>query len=1029
MATTIQIKGIVQGVGFRPHVWKLATGLGLTGFVRNDSDGVTIRIEEGDAERFIEELKSNPPPLSKITEIITFIEPRMNPPSPKASAGQATNEREEGFRIVESEEGAEKSVQISPDISICEDCLRELFDPADRRHGYPFINCVNCGPRYSIINALPYDRPNTSMAEFELCSDCAAEYADPADRRYHAQPVACPACGPKLWFYEKPYLARYGLSGPADSTFWTIHWKESIEAGKIVAVKGIGGFHLACDALNAEAVAELRRRKARENKPFALMVPDLDWVKQTCELSAAEEKLLTSRERPIVVLRIKKSTASGGINLQGLSRPEVAASHSRSLFRSAPVENIAPNLNTLGVMLPYTPMHHLMFDAVKRPLVMTSANYSSEPMIHTNEDALKTLNGLADEFLLHDRDIVNRCDDSVCAVYGGQTIILRPGRGMGPVSFPFSSIGRRDACDTDEQGRRDARDTVPQASRLPSFNPVLDVQQSRRKNLPHWTQERSTYFVTFRLSDSIAQSRISEYRELREKWQEYHQPPYSEQEQDQFDTLFSMRVNNWLDEGAGSCILHKPGVAKIVADALLHFNEQRYVLNEWVIMPNHVHVLVAPLPGYELASILHSWKSLSAHKINEHLDGNGSVWKQESYDHIVRDQEELNRIREYIRSNPRKAGVTALQGRRDACDTDEQGRRDACDMVPQASRLPCCVVGIGADMKNTFAVAHNGWITLSPYIGDLENPETQEILKTGVQRYLECFDLKPELIVHDLHPDYFSTHIAKQFSEVRKPVQHHHAHCIAAAVEHGIAGRAMGVAFDGTGYGSDGTIWGGEILEFDAQSFERKFHLRPFALPGGERAVKEPKRTLISVLSSFQCLEKIEADFPNLGKNVLTQIESGINCPMTSSMGRLFDAAAVLLGACETPTFDGEGPMRLEAMADLNEQGALPFAIHDGVIDWIPLFEELINRQSAIGNRQLSAQFHNTIVEIVFQCLEKLDGSLPVLFSGGVFQNRLLVEGIKKHPAFDEHRMFFSSYPNDSAIALGQAAFGLAALQ
>jgi hydrogenase maturation protein HypF len=755
MATVIQIKGIVQGVGFRPHVWKLATSLGLSGFVRNDADGVYIMIEGANADRFVEQLKAAPPPLSKITECIVTTDQDLL--------------CEDGFIIVRSEEGTARSVQISPDISICDDCLRELFDEKDRRYSYPFINCVNCGPRYSIIENLPYDRPNTSMAEFELCPDCAREYADPSDRRYHAQPVACPSCGPKLWFSNVD-----AVSSPRS---WHSQWVEFIDVGKIVAVKGIGGFHLACDALNEQAVAGLRRRKQRENKPFALMVPDLDWVKQTCELSDAEEQLLTSRERPIVLLKVKKT-------FQGL-------------------EHLAPNLGTLGVMLPYTPMHHLMFAATKRPLVMTSANYSSEPMIHTNEDALKKLSGLADAFLMHDRDIVNRCDDSVCAVYGGQTIILRPGRGMAPVSFPAPREGTR-----------------------PTDN----------------------------------------------------------------------------------C---RPG---------------------------------------------------------------------------------------------------APTGR--------------------------TVLGIGADMKNTFAVAHDGWITLSPYIGDLENPETQEILKASVQRYLDCYNLTPELLVHDLHPDYFSTHIARQFSNVWKTVQHHHAHCIAAAVEHGIEGRAIGIAFDGTGYGPDGTIWGGEILEFDSQSFDRKFHLRPFALPGGEKAVKEPKRTLVSILSHVDAVSSPRlADGWKRGEDTASTLKilrSGINCPVTSSMGRLFDAAAVLLGACEKPTFDGEGPMRLEAMADSDEQGTLPFEIMDGQIDWRPMFREMIKLLTSDlcpPTSVLSACFHNTIVEIIFECLQRMGSSTPVLFCGGVFQNRFLTERIKKHPAFDEQRMFFSSYPNDSAIGLGQAAFGLSALE
>ena len=408
-----------------------------------------------------------------------------------------------------------------------------------------------------------------------------------------------------------------------------------------------------------------------------------------------------------------------------------------------------------------------------------------------------------------------------------------------------------------------------------------------------------------------------------------------------------------------------------------------------------------------------------------------------------------------------------MQGRRDACDTEGQGRRDACDTVPQASRLPRCVLGIGADMKNTFAVAHDGWITLSPYIGDLENPETQDILKTSAQRYLDCYDLTPNLVVHDLHPDYFSTQIAKnrwvQASAFAKAtadrqlaVQHHHAHCIAAAVEHGIEDRAIGIAFDGTGYGSDGTIWGGEILEFDAQSFERRFHLRPFALPGGEKAVREPKRTLISILSQLELDHeaggtpaiRIAGVPPAEADRVLRILESGINCPMTSSMGRLFDAAAVLLGACENPTFDGEGPMRLEAMSDLDENGSFSFKIEGGQIDWRPMFKEMLNvgqgchsLRSLPRSREAShpsvesslsasaAKFHNTIIEMIFQCLEKNNGTLPVVFCGGVFQNRFLVEGIKKHPSFDAGRMFFSSYPNDSAIALGQAAIGMSNIE
>ncbi|MBT8042412.1 MAG: Sua5/YciO/YrdC/YwlC family protein, partial [Pontiella sp.] len=384
----------------------------------------------------------------------------------------------------------------------------------NRRFRYPFINCINCGPRFSIIENLPYDRPNTSMRAFSMCPACASEYADPADRRYHAQPIACPVCGPQMM--------------PEN---WEDVWVTSIRQGKIIAVKGIGGFHLACDALNPEAVARLRKRKGRESKPFALMVPNLDWVRTVCSVSLEEERLLTSRERPVVLLKLRK--------------------------RFETVEDIAPGLNTLGVMLPYSPMHEIMFDRFPNPVIMTSANYTSEPMIHLNEQAEKKLSGIADVFLMHNRPIVNRCDDPVCAVHERQTIVLRPGKGIAPVSMPV--------------------------------------------------------------------------------------------------------------------------------------------------------------------------------------------------------------------------------------DTDQ------------------CILAFGADMKNTFALAHHGQLTLHPYIGDLENPETQMILEDAVQRELDCFRIKPDRVVHDLHPDYFSTRIAHTFAEKHDipayGIQHHHAHLVGAE-----PGPAIGFAFDGTGYGADGSI-------------------------------------------------------------------------------------------------------------------------------------------------------------------------------------------------------------------------------
>lgn len=708
--TSIHITGIVQGVGFRPWVWKTATQLGLAGTVRNDFDGVRIELF-GDCARFLDVLEKDPPPLAKIDSI---------------GIAEIAFKPVDGFRILDSQSHGEALQRISPDIAMCDDCRRELFEPSDRRYRYPFINCVNCGPRFSIVESFPYDRPKTSMRNFAMCPRCAAEYSDPSTRRHHAQPIACPACGPRM--------------EPAN---WEAVWRASMEQGKIVAVKGIGGVHLACDALNPDAVSRLRRRKGRETKPFALMVPDLDWVKGVCTVSPAEERLLLSRERPIVLLKIN---------------------HAR---RASLPDAIAPGLNTLGVMLPYSPMHEIMFDIHPHPVVMTSANYSSEPMIHSNAAARNKLAGIADVFLMHDREIVNRCDDSVCT----ELVVVRSGRGLAPLSMPIAS--------------------------------------------------------------------------------------------------------------------------------------------------------------------------------------------------------------------------------------------------------EACILAVGADMKNSFALAHHGQVTLHPYIGDLEHPEAQEILVHSIDRELECFKVAPDLVVHDLHPDYFSTGIAQAFAKKRGlptlGVQHHHAHLAGAH-----SGKAIGFAFDGTGYGTDGAIWGGEVLLFEAATFERRFHLRPFALPGGDAAVRNPRRVLDALLYQA-CATKLDAS------PTVALLDSGINCPATSSMGRLFDAVAVLLGACEVSSFDAEAAMRLEALADERERGDLEFEIKDGEIDWRPLIRDLIEeRRKGIPSAILAARFHNTLAEIVYCCgkaLAKECGPLPWVFSGGVFQNRLLAERIKRVVG-NEFELVFSRFPNDSGIALGQVRIG-----
>jgi len=712
-ALHIHVTGIVQGVGFRPWVWKTARELNLKGTVRNGFDGVHIELF-GNTAPFLEKLRNEPPPLSKIDTIRTWgIEYRPV----------------EDFRILESDPSGEALQQVSPDISICDDCRRELFDPSDRRFRYPFINCVNCGPRFSIIENLPYDRSQTSMRDFEMCPDCAAEYNNPADRRYHAQPVACPVCGPTM--------------SPPD---WEMVWRKSMEEGRIVAVKGIGGFHLACDALNPAAVSALRERKRRESKPFALMVPDLEWVKTVCEISAEEERLLLSRERPIVLLKLKK--------------------------RFQTLEQIAPGLPTLGIMLPYSPMHEIMFKLFPHPVVMTSANYTSEPMIHTNEAAHRKLKGIADVFITHNRRIVNRCDDPVCTVYNGQTIVFRPGRGVAPLSMPLNS-------------------------------------------------DR-------------------------------------------------------------------------------------------------------------------------------------------------------------------------------------------------------CMLAFGADMKNTFALAHHGRVTLFPYIGDLENPETQQMLEQAVERELAFHHVAPEVVLHDLHPDYFSTRIACSFAERHGlpslGIQHHHAHSAGTYAE-----KAIGFAFDGTGLGTDGTIWGGDVLLYDAEGFERKYFLRPFALPGGDAAVRNPRRVLEAML--------YQIDPARLGASpTAAQLKANINCPVTSSMGRLFDAVSVLLGVCKKPTYDGEAAMRLEGAADPSEYGELAFGIKDGQIDWRPMIIDLLEKkEKGLGAAVLSARFHNTVAKMICaigQNMAEEYGNLPWVFSGGVFQNRLLVERIC-NVVGNEFELIFSTMPNDSGIAIGQIKVGV----
>lgn len=735
----IKIKGIVQGVGFRPFVWRLAKEFDLSGSVQNGSDGVSISIE-GERESinaFINKLQSDTPTLAFISSL---------------DVADKAIENIKEFNILPSDPSAEINTRVSPDMTICQDCKNELFDPNNSRYHHPFINCVNCGPRFSIIEKIPYDRINTSMNSFQMCPECEEEYKEPSNRRYHAQPIACPVCGPKIWVCNK--------LGEKNDSNWEELWREAIVSGKIIAVKGVGGFHLACDAQNVYALKKLRERKSRENKPFALMTDNLEWIKKHCYLNKSEEKLLLSKEAPIVILKIRK------------------------LFNG--IEYIAPGLDTIGIMVPYTPMHLLMLKPLKDPIVLTSANYSNEPMICENEAALKSLGNLADLFILNNRDIINRCDDSVTLCRGENVTVIRPGRGFSP------------------------------------FN--VSIKSDKR------------------------------------------------------------------------------------------------------------------------------------------------------------------------------------------------------------------VIALGADLKNTFSLLHHNSITVSPYIGDLEHPDTQSVLQKSIERYLKFYEVTPEFVVHDEHPDFYSTSLAldyaKKFDIPNIGVQHHHAHLVAGYVEHGLRGKAIGFAFDGTGFGRDGTIWGGEVFLFDNVDFAREFHFKNISLPGGDLAVKDPARIAISLSEGSSEIDYIlneNLDSQYLQK-IQLQLKSDINCPTSSSIARVFEALSFLLGLCTKQTYDGEAAMKLEAIADKDEMGTLPFTIENGTIDYLPMFTEvdkLLRNGTKI--RTISARFHNMIVDIIFCCIEELSksqGILPVVFSGGVFQNRLLVERIILNKKRVRNNLYFSSIPNDSGISIGQAAVG-----
>jgi len=768
----IHITGIVQGVGFRPFVYNLATRLELKGWVKNTSAGVEIEVdgEKDTLDLFVQQLRDEAPTLSRIDEFSASFRPASGFTS---------------FDILHSESVEGAFQPISPDVSICPDCLRELFDPNDRRYLYPFINCTHCGPRFTIIKDIPYDRPKTTMADFPMCPDCEREYKDPTDRRFHAQPVACPVCGPQVTF------ERLNVGTLVSSDDAIAQTRNALTKGEIVAIKGLGGFHLACDATNAQAVTKLRNRKLRVDKPFALMMPDIETIEQYCFVSDAERELLLSSARPIVLLKRK---------------PE-----------STIVEEVSPKQDWLGVMLPYTPLHYLLFadslhpssrEAILHPLVMTSGNLSEEPIATGNDDARKRLSKLADAFLMHNRDIHIRCDDSVVRV------------------LEIGNLGK---------------------GKL--------VSNSQSANLPIYPIRRSR-----------------------------------------------------------GC---SPSPVKLPFD------------------------------------------------------------------------------------------------------------------VPQ-------ILAAGSELKNTFCITNKNYAFLSHHIGDMENYETLKSFEQGVEHFERLFRVKPEAIACDMHPNYLATRYALERAERENlpvfNIQHHHAHIASCMAEHGLDGShpVIGVSFDGTGYGDDGAIWGGEILIADYKSYQRAYHLEYFPLPGGDAAIKKPARTALALLWSLglEWDERLDSvtEFCAEDQVILRmQLERKINTPMTSSMGRLFDAAAALAGVRQKVNYEGQAAIEFESLVDETERGSYSFGLNQDKVEVRSVVEALIKDVMAgVHISKISARFHNGLAESVREICMKIKsetGINEVSLSGGVWQNITLLRRTLSLLENNGFRVYIHREvpTNDGGLSLGQA--------
>jgi len=787
----IEVTGTCQGVGFRPFVYRLAERFDLAGWVRNDSAGVTIEVEgpSAEIEGFVRALREDAPPLAEVEGIRAELRPAVGA---------------QRFRIEASRSRAGERTRVAPDTAPCDACLAELRAPADRRHGYPFLNCTHCGPRFTIVRSLPYDRTRTTMAAFALCDPCRAEYDDPRDRRFHAQPTACPRCGPRLSFAPLGELHRRagegrrgsrregrgegGSAAEEEEEDGELRSRgalaaaaEALRAGAVVAVKGLGGFHLACDARSPRALRTLRERKGRPAKPFALMVRDVEEARTLCRIDPREEEALRSPRRPIVLLERREG-------------PEGAA------------EAVAPGLDRLGIFLPYTPLHELLLEAVGRPLVLTSGNRSGEPIAYRDEEARERLTSLCDALLTHDRPIHAPCDDSVVRVVAGGLQVVRRSRGW-----------------------------VPEPTKL--------------------------------------------------------DPP-------------------------------------------------------------------TPVP----------------------------------------------------------------------------------------------LLAVGGHQKNTFCLAQGDRAFLSQHVGELEHWEVLRALREGIGHFSGLFGVEPEAVAHDLHPEYASTKLGRDLAREAGlqavPIQHHHAHVASCLAEHGEVGPVIGVAFDGTGYGNDGAIWGGEFLVADLRSFTRRGHLAYRSLPGGEAAVRAPWRMALAHLEEAapRAADELARRWRSeLGagriRPVRQMIRGGVASPLTSSVGRLFDAAAAVAGLRLEASYEAQAAVELEGVADRGEEGSYPAVLVEGGAgepwrwDPGPLLEAMIRDGAAGASRgRLAARFHHGVRDAVRAGCRRIrdeTGITTVALTGGVFQNAFLTEATVTALEAGGFRVLLhrSVPPNDGGLSLGQAAVAAAALR